>query len=256
MNIDWFTFFAQIVNFLVLVALLRWVLYDKVVNAMNEREEKIAERLKEADRKESEAQEEAQRYRELRSKLETEREQRIQEASNAAEEKKQELLKQAEEQIEHKREQWKESYLQKREEFLDDLRKQVGTAGLQAARHTLVQLANADLESAMYNSFINDLEEIDSSESQKIQEQIESDRSELQIRSAFEVPEEQQEKLQDAIQKCFNTDAPTTFSHEPELICGLDLNAGGFRMGWNVREYLSELELEFDKQLKSNEGSS
>ena len=42
MSIDWFTFTAQIINFLVLVWLLSHFLYKPIVNAMNDRQARIA----------------------------------------------------------------------------------------------------------------------------------------------------------------------------------------------------------------------
>ena len=49
MNIDWFTFAAQVINFLVLVGLLRHFLYGPVVRAMQAREQKVTQRLTDAD---------------------------------------------------------------------------------------------------------------------------------------------------------------------------------------------------------------
>ena len=63
MLIDWFTVIAQIINFLVLVALLKRFLYGRIIKAMDQREEKIAFRLADAERKRNEAEQEAQAYR-------------------------------------------------------------------------------------------------------------------------------------------------------------------------------------------------
>jgi F-type H+-transporting ATPase subunit b len=49
--IDWFTVCAQIVNFLVLVALLKHFLYGPILRAMDAREQTIADRLAEAEQR-------------------------------------------------------------------------------------------------------------------------------------------------------------------------------------------------------------
>ncbi len=49
MQIDWLTVIAQIVNFLILVWLLKRFLYQPVINAMDQREQRIAERLQKAE---------------------------------------------------------------------------------------------------------------------------------------------------------------------------------------------------------------
>ena len=45
MDVDWITVSAQIVNFLILVWLLKRFLYRPVLNAMNRREQRIHQRL-------------------------------------------------------------------------------------------------------------------------------------------------------------------------------------------------------------------
>ena len=49
MLIDWFTVIAQIVNFLILMGLLKYFLYDRVIAIMDERQRKIDERLTDSE---------------------------------------------------------------------------------------------------------------------------------------------------------------------------------------------------------------
>ncbi|MEO6949003.1 MAG: hypothetical protein ABI123_05190, partial [Ginsengibacter sp.] len=58
MKIDWFTVIAQVINFLILVWLLKKFLYKPILNAINEREKKIRDQLKDADDKKAAAQKE------------------------------------------------------------------------------------------------------------------------------------------------------------------------------------------------------
>ncbi len=61
MLIDWFTVVAQIVNFLILVWLLKRFLYKPILDALDAREKKIAKELADADLKKTEATEGARR---------------------------------------------------------------------------------------------------------------------------------------------------------------------------------------------------
>ena len=51
MKINWFTVIAQVINFLMLVWLLKKFLYKPILDAVNEREKKITDQLKDADDK-------------------------------------------------------------------------------------------------------------------------------------------------------------------------------------------------------------
>src|SRR6056297_3087290 len=67
MLVDPFTVIAQIVNFAILVVALRYLLYDRVVTAMDRREQRIADRLESVEERAEEldaAEEELQRDRE------------------------------------------------------------------------------------------------------------------------------------------------------------------------------------------------
>lgn len=69
MLIDWFTVIAQIVNFLVLLLLLRRFLYRPILDAMQARERKVAERLESAAQERIRAEEERERYKALTEEL-------------------------------------------------------------------------------------------------------------------------------------------------------------------------------------------
>jgi F-type H+-transporting ATPase subunit b len=58
MLIDWFTVGAQVLNFLILVWLLKRFLYKPILNAIDTREKRIATELADADAKKAEAQKE------------------------------------------------------------------------------------------------------------------------------------------------------------------------------------------------------
>ena len=58
MLIDWFTVIAQVVNFLILVWLLKRFLYRPILDAIDAREKRIALALADADAKKVEAEKE------------------------------------------------------------------------------------------------------------------------------------------------------------------------------------------------------
>src|SRR5271165_4865540 len=62
MLIDWFTVGAQVLNFLILVWLLKHFLYKPILNAVDAREKRIAAELADADAKKTEAQKERDEF--------------------------------------------------------------------------------------------------------------------------------------------------------------------------------------------------
>ena len=95
MLINWFTVLAQIVNFLILVVLLKFFLYDRIIKAMDEREAKIRARLNEAKAKAKEAEQEADAFRSRNKELENKREAMLAQAKEEAEAHRKALTEQA-----------------------------------------------------------------------------------------------------------------------------------------------------------------
>ena len=95
MQIDYFTIIAQIINFLILVFLLRHFLYRPVIKSMDEREQKIISRLKEAEQKKKEAEQEAESYRKMLQELSDKRQEMNAKAAEEAQILETDLMKKA-----------------------------------------------------------------------------------------------------------------------------------------------------------------
>ncbi len=146
MKLDVFTFIAQIVNFLILIALLRYFLFNRIRKAMDDREKKIAARLAEADSKKQEADREAESFRAHERELEEKREELLSRASQDAEAERKKLLENARTEAEAERLKWSESLTAQKEIFLKELRRLAGEQVYAGTRKAVKDLAKEDLE--------------------------------------------------------------------------------------------------------------
>lgn len=250
MSIDWFTFSAQIVNFLLLVALLRWLLYGPIVRAMNAREQKIADRLTDAEQNRERAADEAAQYEEKSRQLERDREQILREAREDAKHERERLVKEAREEVDRQRSQWQQVLRRDQDDLIAELRKEAAHLGLQAASRTLSQLADEDLERQMYKRFISRFEQLPDSQVEELRHHLTDGDTEIICRSSFEVPRDQRERLTETIQRVIDTEAQVSFDVTPDLICGIELDVGGYSYAWNAKDFLRDLELQFGEHLK------
>jgi F-type H+-transporting ATPase subunit b len=253
MNIDWFTFAAQIVNFLILVGLLRWLLYGPIVRAMKEREEKIAGRLEEADRKRKEAEEKVREYEKMSREIDQEREQVLKNARHQSEEERARLLKEAKEEVGRRREQWQDGLHREQEDILSDLRRKAGETGLHVARRALAQLAGVEMEQQMCDAFASRLGQLDDEQREEIRRDVRNGEPEVSVRSTFDISGDQRERLSRTIRETLETDAGISFERSADLICGLELDVGGYSFGWNVKDFLRDLEVDFSERLKDKQ---
>jgi F-type H+-transporting ATPase subunit b len=245
MEINWFTVVAQIVNFLVLVWLLKHFLYGRIVSAMDEREEKIRSSIEEADAKKQEAQEEMQEYRKKNAELDDKRETLLSEAQKDAEEKRKELAEKARREVAQLARGWKEALAKERTAFLEDLQRRSARQVFKISRTVLSDLASAEMEKEIINGFIRRLQSIDEKTRDEIAASIRSSNNELLVLSSFEIPEKEREELSKAAKAAIPEKFELKFDLSEELICGIELRTEARKIAWSIAEYLEIQEEEF-----------
>ena len=75
-------------------------------------------------------------------------------------------------------------------------------------------------------------------------------RPKASVRSAFDVPEIQQVAIRKAIKDIFASDAAIEFQTAPELVGGIELIAGGQKLGWSIADYLLAMKASVDDLLE------
>ncbi len=234
MSIDWITVSAQIVNFLILVWLLKRFLYQPVVNAMDKREQDIAKRSRSAVEREQKADEAATLYRNKSEELERDREAILAKVKEDAEQQKKALLSTAREEVAATRRDWQLQADQEKDEFFNNLRKQSATAVQSIARKALHDLANTDLERQVIDAFIERLRALDTNAPTDTTEPV-------SITTAFELDVGVRERVSQAVREHIAADVEVAYSESPALLCGIELTHGGRRLSWSLRDYMENL---------------
>ena len=253
MIIDWYTVIFQIINFLILVFLLRYFLYGPIIRAMDERERKIVEREQQADSSIKEAETEAESYRSRSEELRKNEELTMEKARAAADEEKSKLLNVARKEVEQSRKRWEDAFEREKESFIVELRQRIGRQACAVARRCLADLADADLEEIIRSRFINRLTELPEAEQQKFASALKNAEYRITVSAAFDFPAAALKDLATMIKKLVKVDEAkleVKYKNEPELVCGLELAAGGHRVAWNIDDYLADVEEQILKGLE------
>jgi F-type H+-transporting ATPase subunit b len=243
-QIDWFTLVAQIVNFAILVFLLQRFLYGPIVRMMQQREESIASRLREAEKKREEADEEAAKYRRQREELKEQQGRIAAKAEKEVAEHRQRLLEQARNEVEQTEQRWLEAIKREQQQFLRALRNRASEQVVGMVRRVLADLADADLEDQMIDVFIRQLREMDTQQRKAMSESIQRSGGKVVIRSTYGIPDGLREAVVAAIRdELFDGgDIQPRFELSDELGCGVELRADGRRLAWTVESYLDGIE--------------
>jgi F-type H+-transporting ATPase subunit b len=239
--IDWFTVIAQIVNFLVLVFLLKHFLYGRIITAMDAREERIASSLREAHRKEVEAEEQAEDYRRKKEEVAAGREEMLSRAKAEAESRKKELIGEAREEVDRMQSKWREGIRREKEIFLEDLKERVTDEVFRIARRSLEDLADVDIEHRIIRVFLDRIRKMPDEDWEKISKSLRDSDGVVVVRSAFEIPEDYRNRIIRETSRKTGRDIGVTFEKAPHLIGGIELKAHDHRVAWSIENHLTNL---------------
>jgi F-type H+-transporting ATPase subunit b len=249
MLIDWFTVGAQLLNFLILVWLLKRFLYKPILDAVDAREKRIAAELADAAAKQAAAGKERDDFQDKSRALDLQRSAMLAQAADDAKTERERLLAQARKEADGLRTQQQVALRDDQAKLGTDIKRLVQGEVFAIARKALADLAAAGLEEQMGEVFIRRVREMDAKTKEPLAAALKSRSEPAVVRSAFEVAAKERSAIQNALNETFSADIPIRFETAPGIICGIELTAGGQRIAWDIAEYLAALERGIESRL-------
>jgi F-type H+-transporting ATPase subunit b len=250
MLIDWFTVGAQVVNFLILVWLLKRFLYAPIINAIDAREKRIAQELADADVKKAEAQRERDEFQHKNEAFEQQRAALMNQATEEAKAERQRLLDAARKDADALSAKRQETLRSDAHNLNQAIRRRTQQEVFAIARKALTDLAATSLEQRLADVFTRRLREMDESSKKGLGEALKTASEPARVRSAFDLPAEQRAAIQNALNESFSADIKIRFETAPDLISGIELTTNGHKVAWSIADYLASLEKSVDELLK------
>jgi F-type H+-transporting ATPase subunit b len=243
MLIDWFTVGAQVVNFAVLVWLMKRFLYRPVLNAIEKRRREIASALAEAEADKEEARREREEYRRKNEELERQRTALLEGARQEAGEERARLLDEARGDVEELRASHREALRLEMQQQEDEIASLVRAEVLAIVDKALADLAGSSLDQRIGEVFCRRLRELDAGTREKLSV----------VRSAFRISDTVQKKLLETLSEF--VPAEVVFLTDPDMVGGFEIMFGERKLSWNIASYLEGLRGRIDEMLPKKEGA-
>jgi F-type H+-transporting ATPase subunit b len=255
MLIDWFTVGAQLLNFIILVWLMKRFLYQPVLDAIAAREKKIATELADAAATQTKAQQQQDEFRQKNQAFDEERADLLQRARDAAKAERESLQAQAREAADGASAQRAKALLTDAQQLHADIARHAQQQVFGIARRALSDLAGADLEQRMCEVFIERLRAVEGPSLAVLRTALQavSAAEPASLRTAFELPAPQAAAVQAALDDWFGDAVALRFEVSPELVGGIELRAQGQKLAWNISDYLGELSSDLEERLRPQE---
>jgi len=253
MLIDWFTVLAQVVNFLILVWLLKRFLYRPILDAIDAREKRIAKELADAHAKQAEAQKERDEFQHKNEVLDQQRAALLSKATDEAKAERKRLLDEARRAADALSAKRQDALRAEQQNLSEALSRRARDEVFSIARKVLADLATTSLEGRIRAVFIRRLREMDGEAKAGLGEALKSATSPALVRSAFELPAEQRTAIQNALNEAFSAEIRIRFETAPDLVSGIELAANGQKVAWSIADYLASLEKGVDELLQEKD---
>ncbi len=252
MLIDWFTVVAQVINFLILVWLLKRFLYQPILDAIDAREQRIATKIADAEAKESEAQKQRDAFQQKNEEFDQQRNAHMNEMLQAAKTEREQLLDAARQESEDLRARLQQALTNEQLSLNEELSRRAREEVFAIARKALSDLAATSLEQRMTEIFLDRLRELNDKQRLELKSAFKTSSDPLLIRTAFELPAQQCSDIETLIGEILGKDKHIKFDIVPELVSGIELSCSGHKIAWSIADYLTSLANSVDALLKAN----
>jgi len=242
MSIDWITVAAQIVNFLVLIWLLKRFLYRPILDGIDAREAEIAARMGEAATIREKAQAKEAEYKDEIAALSASRADMLAETRQAAETERDTLLSEARSSLAKDQAKREETRAEEAQRYTARLHRGGVKALLALTRKALTDLADETLEQRIVSHAAGQLHDM----ADELRRAA-GDSVEAVALTHDRLPEEAQARLRDEFNAVLS-EFKLRFDTDPALSPGLSLRLGGAQVGWTIDSYLSGLDQALDAQ--------
>jgi F-type H+-transporting ATPase subunit b len=242
MLIDWFTVTVQVVNFLILVMLLKRFLYGPILKAIDGRTHAIAEKMTAAIDREKEAAMEKEALEDRYSAFEDKKKDLFAGALNEVTAYRQKLVHEACIEADAATEKWKEDVLQEKDAFLRSLHGSIQLETCTVIRHALRELSDTTLERQITRVFAD---KIRSAPIRDIAPDVVDSKADTVlpciIRSAYPLDEAMKEEVAAALRSRLNDELDIQFEISHDSVCGIECFILGFKLSWSLDTYLDDL---------------
>lgn len=238
MDFDWSTFVLEIINFLILVWILKRFLYRPVLRVIARRHADIEKAMSEARRIETEANElKRQSGREL-ARWEEEKQAAQARLREELAEERDRLMAELEDSVAEERERRHVLDERRQHDFQRSVEEHGILQGAAFAARLLGRMATPELEQLLYRLLVEDLQGMGVEDKRAVVEAAAAPGLQLRVESAFVLDEDRRAELAQALAKMAGKTLPVEYRENPELLAGFCVSIGPLILHANLRDEL------------------
>lgn len=239
MELDWTTFLLEVINFLILVWLLKRFLYQPVLEVIGKRRQKIQAELLQAATTQEQANQLKEQYEKRLVEWEQEKRVALEELTQEIAREREHRLREIDDELEQQR--LKHQARDQQQQVLWRSQAEAGALRLGSAfaASLLRELAGPEVDKRLRQLFVDQLQALPASELARLKEGWQDNNSAVEVLSAAPLDAGQQDIVRQALEQAFGPCRGAWQFHTDEnLVAGLRVSVGGWILQANLQDEL------------------
>ena len=238
MELSWTTFILEIINFLVLVWVLKRLFYAPVKRVIAARRAAVEKTLSDAESSKREAQELQSRYEGRLREWELEKERQKEAFRKELSEERAKQLKLTEILVAEEREKAKAQQKKKDAERRITEEREAMNQALEFTSRVLKDVSCPELEGKIVDLVTEQLSSAEGESLPSAAAESWGHGATVRVRSAYSLTEPQRHTLTTVLKSRLGTDAPVEFAVDQNLLAGVEITVGSYVLRANLRDEL------------------
>lgn len=238
MEFSWSTFLLEIINFLVLVWILKRFLYKPVLGVIARRRADIEDRLTEARHLHDEADALKAEYENRLEDWDRERRQARDTLARELDEERTQQMQALRKAMTGEREKAHVADSRRRIEAQREIEHSALQQGAQFATRLLTQAAGPELETKLLDVLLDGMSGLSSNQIAALRTQWGEPPDAILVVSAYPLPEDRRKLIEETLTGVTGLTVPVRYARDPDLLAGLRITIGAWTLHANVKDEL------------------
>lgn len=238
MEINWSTFVLEIINFLVLVWILKHFLYKPVLDVIARRQAGIEKTLADAKSLHTEAEKLQEQYESRLSDWNQEKQQEHEVLAHELEAERTRKMAEIQTSLEQEKQKTRVTEERRQAESMRKIEESALVQGARFATHLLELAAGPETEIRLVELMITELSQLSDERITAFRSNYGKNSETLVVTSAYPLPDDLSQRLAKALEKIAGPNMVLRFAQDKKLLAGVQVTLGPFVLGANLRDEL------------------
>ncbi len=223
MKFDLLTYTFEIINFFILLWILKKLLYNPVISVLKKRKEYINEKIEEAEKAELELKKIKDEYNQILKKMEELKKTKIAQISKEVQQEKEKLYTQMKKELDAERQKFLESLEIEKKEAINELKEETVRYSLKFVSKLLSEISDKNIHRKLLNIAVEGIKNINTEEIDNISAEL-KERNTVTVETAYPLSELDIKNIKKVIKDMFGVDVTIKTEERKNLIAGVKIH--------------------------------